>query len=218
MYAKDTKHKEENLTNTAIEKHAYNNKETDPLMYRGITEKEEMTKTFMNTKTFIEDTEMHNITVKEAKLGQTIDEFIQTFQEINKQIDKEVLHTFQETNKQKKEESVNTIQKMEEDEREEHPRWIPYIRVKVPNYGEVSCMIDTGANPNIINIELLQAIAGEDYENQLRPTNVILRVGDDKRTVVMGKVRLTFTIEGRKFTETFVVMERSNFDILLGSA
>ena len=204
LYAKNTKPKEEELTNIALRIEKLRNIETDPLAYRGlpgrIGRSRSVQKETPNTKE-----EMNSIVSEENTIPTLIEEFVDLFEKVSKEADEE--------------ERLNTIYKETEDEkREQEEKWIPHIKMRVQNYGYVSCMADTGANSNVVNLRFLQKILGEDCETHLRPTAVVLRVGDTSRTVVLGKVKISFSIEGRRFTETFLVMRESNFEILLGSS
>ena len=129
---------------------------------------------------------------------------------------KTLVTKYEEAKKEEEEERQEYLNRIEEREANEH-KWIPYIKIGFHKYGEEACMIDTGANSNIITIQQLRRIMGEDVDKKLIPSRAYIRVGDTQRVDILGKYRLEFFIDGVRFAENFLVMKEANFDILLGS-
>ena len=77
-------------------------------------------------------------------------------------------------------------------------------------------MVDSGANHNIININTLKQLTNHNLT--LIPTNIVFKVGDTHEVPVLGKFKLTFRIHNQTVIESFFVMQKTNFSILLGNS
>jgi exodeoxyribonuclease III len=99
----------------------------------------------------------------------------------------------------------------------ERKSWIPHIPIKINNK-EVQVMLDTGANNNLIQKNILEKLLGKTLQpGDLQPSDIFLRVGDTNTVTVLGFMNLHINIENKLYNERFYIMNQTSFEILLGN-
>jgi hypothetical protein len=97
-------------------------------------------------------------------------------------------------------------------------RWIPHINLTFSTLKQISAMLDSGANNNIVQLAMLERILGRTITiGELTPSDIYLRVGDKSTVEVLGSIVMEFEIENTTFEEKFYVMRNTSFDLLLGN-
>ena len=184
---------------------------TDPLAYRGIHGR---------------SSEINTLKGDEKEQEEIMLSLIETKQRMDNLTDKQLLEDPEFSNNYEKTTEMNEIRE-EQRETTDRPVWIPHIAAKFSYHSndwydtrehrkeiEKICMVDTGANQNIIGLPHLHEVA--DKNIHLEETDIFFKVGDTSKVQVLGKVKLNVDIEGRKSEEEFFVMENTNFDVLFG--